>query len=251
MVDQTTFGSHAPPSPPFSYTPLGHEEIRLMTIDPGKFDAKISCILAQLNWDEIATSSMASDQQSQPQHIYATAPGCDPSDISRRLCRPTNHVQELDGYEALSYTWDNDASLPHQMLNISLNNRCFQVTENLESALRCLRHESLPRVFWIDAICINQADDVEKEQQVKKMYEIYKNARQVVVWLGPATSDSMQALEFVETIYRCFDPTAEHLEEEKWSEYAQPTKCLRQVESLLTAEYASSWVALHRIFSRR
>jgi hypothetical protein len=117
--------------------------------------------------------------------------------------------------------------------------------------LRCLRHGRLPRIFWIDAICINQADEVEKEQQVKKMYEIYKNARQVVVWLGPTTPDSIKALDFAETIYRCFDPAAERLEEERWSEYPDSQKRLRQVESLLAAQYASSWVALHRILSRR
>jgi len=137
------------------------------------------------------------------------------------------------------------------MRSINLNDCHFKLTENLELALRYLRNERFQRVFWIDAICINQADSVEREQQVKRMYEIYKNARQVVVWLGATTPDSSEALHFVETIYRCFDPPADNLGNENWSDYPDPPTRLRQVEHLLAPEYASSWVALHGIFSRR
>jgi hypothetical protein len=42
--------------------------------------------------------------------------------------------------------------------------------------------------LWIDAICINQSDDVEKSEQVVNMKEIYENACQVIVWLGDEIS---------------------------------------------------------------
>lgn len=38
--------------------------------------------------------------------------------------------------------------------------------------------------IWIDAICINQDDTQEKNQQVKQMGEIYRGAERVLVWLG-------------------------------------------------------------------
>ncbi|KAM7184289.1 hypothetical protein V8F33_013056 [Rhypophila sp. PSN 637] len=36
------------------------------------------------------------------------------------------------------------------------------VTTNMESALRYLRDPKQPRTLWIDALCINQTDEVEK-----------------------------------------------------------------------------------------
>lgn len=39
---------------------------------------------------------------------------------------------------------------------------------------------------WIDALCINQYDEAEKERQVRNMFHIYQKASTVLVWLGPA-----------------------------------------------------------------
>lgn len=39
---------------------------------------------------------------------------------------------------------------------------------------------------WIDALCINQYDEAEKERQVRNMFHIYRKASTVLVWLGLA-----------------------------------------------------------------
>lgn len=41
-----------------------------------------------------------------------------------------------------------------------------------------------PMVLWVDDVCINQIDNVEKGQQVVRMGQVYKLARCVRVWLG-------------------------------------------------------------------
>ncbi|KAF9637203.1 hypothetical protein BFW01_g8099 [Lasiodiplodia theobromae] len=69
------------------------------------------------------------------------------------------------------------------------------VTRNLSMALRYLRDESEDLLFWIDAICIHQTDEREKESQVFMMTEIYKRAAEVKIWLGPAEGDSDEAME--------------------------------------------------------
>lgn len=57
-------------------------------------------------------------------------------------------------YEALSYTWgDAKDTSP-----IRVSGEVMQVTKNLASALKHLRYPNRPRVMWIDAVCINQAD---------------------------------------------------------------------------------------------
>ena len=49
----------------------------------------------------------------------------------------------------------------------------------------CLRGQvSDVEYYWIDAICINQEDDLEKSSQVALMGEIYKEAANAIVWLG-------------------------------------------------------------------
>jgi hypothetical protein len=60
-------------------------------------------------------------------------------------------------FEALSYVWG-DPLITRQ---IKLNSQPFRVTENLEAALRRLRHDDRARIMWIDAICINQRNPRE------------------------------------------------------------------------------------------
>jgi hypothetical protein len=47
----------------------------------------------------------------------------------------------------------------------------------------------------VDAICINQADEREKGEQIRRMVEIYSNASCVIVWLGEADGWGDQALK--------------------------------------------------------
>ncbi|RYP09140.1 hypothetical protein DL764_001467 [Monosporascus ibericus] len=91
---------------------------------------------------------------------------------------------ETVAYEALSYTWGDATSL----LSIRLDKQNFNVTPNLHAALTALRHPSEPRTLWIDAICINQDDNDDKNYQVPLMGTIYMRATVVDIWLGPEES---------------------------------------------------------------
>jgi len=51
---------------------------------------------------------------------------------------------------------------------------------------------------WVDSISINQADDVEKSQQVGRMYLIYRYAHRVIAWLGPENGESDHALSMLD-----------------------------------------------------
>ncbi|KAK7422460.1 Folylpolyglutamate synthetase [Neonectria magnoliae] len=97
-------------------------------------------------------------------------------------------------YSALSYAWG-DAS---QKGSILVNGSRLLVTESLEIALVHLTPEALPLTLWIDALCINQADDVEKTEQVRQMKQIYSQATRVMTWLGPAANDSDVAMRWIQ-----------------------------------------------------
>ncbi|KAE8391720.1 heterokaryon incompatibility protein-domain-containing protein [Aspergillus alliaceus] len=47
-------------------------------------------------------------------------------------------------------------------------------------------HDILQRMFWIDSICINQRDEIERTSQVSLMASIYQSADKVIAWLGEA-----------------------------------------------------------------
>lgn len=98
----------------------------------------------------------------------------------------TSDLSFTADYEALSYVWG-DYSVPKY---IKLDGKVFQVTPNLYEALLVLQLPSKPRHLWIDAICINQHDVKERNQQVTRMGDIYMKASQVVIWLGQAGEDS-------------------------------------------------------------
>lgn len=116
-------------------------------------------------------------------------------------------------YEALSYVWgskDNPMDIsvkarkpkrsgPFSLLGLS-RRRTISVTQNLATALPYLRKRDKPRVFWIDAICVNQEDRAERGHQVKRMAAVYSLANQVIVWLGPESQNSTSALRAMDNL---------------------------------------------------
>ncbi|KAK2754755.1 ankyrin repeat and sam domain containing protein 6 [Colletotrichum kahawae] len=89
-------------------------------------------------------------------------------------------------YEALSYVWGS-SDLTHR---IEVNGKELSITANLHVALSHLRLIDADRVLWVDAVCIDQNNHKERGHQVQQMGDIYHQARQVVVWLGEATSET-------------------------------------------------------------
>jgi len=98
-------------------------------------------------------------------------------------------------YEALSYVWGGS----NYTTSVQVGGRPHQVTTNLELALRYLRLYENSRLLWVDAICINQHDILEKNDQVAQMRWIYLGAEKVVVWLGEEENAGM-ALKFCSMI---------------------------------------------------
>ena len=71
------------------------------------------------------------------------------------------------GLEALYYVWGCDTL--QNAVNLECNGRQLSIRSNLACALMHLRHESQPKLLWVDAICINQTDKDEQSRQVQCM----------------------------------------------------------------------------------
>ena len=83
-------------------------------------------------------------------------------------------------YICLSYTWG-DGLYSHDIL---VNGLKFQVKPNLYEFLLAVRKKNLTDWIFIDAICIDQCNLLERNQQVQQMGKVYHQALYVLIWLG-------------------------------------------------------------------
>ncbi|KAK2610147.1 hypothetical protein N8I77_003600 [Diaporthe amygdali] len=66
---------------------------------------------------------------------------------------------------------------------IYINGKVWLVSPTVVAVLYHLCSYKRERFIWIDSICIDQANNAEKDQQIGLMRRIYKNAAQVIIWL--------------------------------------------------------------------
>ncbi|CAO2647079.1 Nn.00g080010.m01.CDS01 [Neocucurbitaria sp. VM-36] len=85
-------------------------------------------------------------------------------------------------YRCLSYVWGPERDEE----TILLNGKKFRCRKNLFSFLKaaCFDHSMISKALWIDAICIDQLNNLERNQQVARMGDIYSRATGVIAWLG-------------------------------------------------------------------
>ena|ERR1700712_3353593 len=75
-------------------------------------------------------------------------------------------------FEALSYAWgDQTGTYP-----VICDGKKLHVHRNLHTALPYLARRPSALPIWIDAICINQANEMEKMEQIRLMSQIYTRA---------------------------------------------------------------------------
>lgn len=83
-------------------------------------------------------------------------------------------------YKAVSYCWgkrDNPVA-------ITVGDTSLEVTQNLATALGFIRGSWAPATLWVDAVCINQDDDREKETQIPLMGRVYSSAEATICWVA-------------------------------------------------------------------
>ncbi|KAF4982777.1 hypothetical protein FZEAL_1678 [Fusarium zealandicum] len=154
----------------FRYYPLDPSEIRLLRVEPEDSDV-ISCHLEHVELD------------TQP------------------------------AFWALSYVWG-----PREdPQTIRVNGSIFQVTVNLHHALQEYRRQFLSEGadrasswIWVDAICIDQNNQVEKAIQVPRMSDIYGRCERVLAWLGPVDNEERPGVRQLAERLRQFESLTDH-----------------------------------------
>ncbi|KAF1999093.1 HET-domain-containing protein [Amniculicola lignicola CBS 123094] len=197
------------------YSPLDEEldEIRLVTIAPNQLDGPLLCTLHKLTLEDIreeySVFKTSVDEAGKPaRNITVQWAQTHPMQHRTQLNNPeqptvsspsvTSSRFNWGDFAALSYVWGDE----QDRRNILLNGTVFSVTTSLEIALRALSAKNEFQddyKIWIDAICINQNDAIERASQVSKMREIYSGAWSVIAWLGESdkAGDTQKAFHFL------------------------------------------------------
>lgn len=162
----------------YSQVPLSRSsnQIRLLSLHPGVGSSAIQCTLRVLSLED------------NPRFTALSYTWGEPIRRSASVWSFRGLVQYLRGL-----WW----TLFRRDIPVSVNGVPLYIKHNLASALKSLRHEEEEKVLWVDALCINQQDPIEKADQVARMRDIYSQAHATCVWLGPSEDDSDTAMDFV------------------------------------------------------
>lgn len=114
-------------------------------------------------------------------------------DASLRRLSGTLQIIDLNSetqYDALSYYWGPSGG---RRKSIHIDGEAVLISPSLYAFLRRYGAKS-GQIIWVDALCINQNDVEERNQQVSIMDSIYREAAVVHIWLGKGDSDTDLAL---------------------------------------------------------
>jgi hypothetical protein len=117
-------------------------------------------------------------------------------------------LSDLPFYEALSYCW----GPPGQLISITCNDASFEVSSSLRNGLQQLYQYSKSSEtpwFWIDQICINQEDGLERTQQVRLMHTIYRQSIRTVIWLPSDDETAIATKSLVLDMYDALKANAD------------------------------------------
>lgn len=194
----------------FQYRPLATEStVRLLRLEESKIDGRIACKL-------------------------------------RHTQQPTtaNHDPDYD-FDAMSYMWGDPTASREILLqydDTAYDWTLFPIHQNLWQFLDNIWHRKMfDRWFWTDRICLKQDDDREIGLQIPRMADIYRDARQVIAWLGLSVSQGEQLLP----IFRLVESHRTQQLTKRWrwwwfqrrsgSYFSRKTK--RAVSAMFAAEY--------------
>lgn len=174
--------------------------------------------------------------------LLAAEDGNADSQLRGHICSYTR--EGTPDYTPISYTWGTQSPTSVLILKTPKQPEWarFYIRPNLEALLTQYRREPDKPAIWVDAICIDQQNDKEKNHQVQHIDKIYRD-RDTFVWLGeqPDTSDAVMDL-----IDRQRQFTKQVVNEDGTSSWFHHTT----EGSLKDLDYMQSRAALKEFFSR-
>ncbi|KAK1979395.1 heterokaryon incompatibility protein, partial [Colletotrichum cereale] len=127
--------------------------------------------------------------------VLSLGPGTHDDSLNLGLSRLS--LDDNPDYSVLSYCWGPQDDLRQ----VKVGDRPFLISHHLHNCLVRLRREDSPLTIWIDAICINQNSNQEKNTQVPLMRDIYRGATELFVWLGESTAGLDRVFNSIQRVF--------------------------------------------------
>lgn len=145
-------------------------------------------------------------------------------------------------YRTLSYVWGPENQPTHTILT---PDGILTVKASLNDALFNLRQKSSHVNLWIDALCIDQKNDKEKEHQILLLSRIFQNASRTIAFLGAdeTSNDAIRALIQINAKSKCGSDM------EKWPE-GLPCPPLTWEERSMPGAESQIWADVVAFFRR-
>ncbi|KAK4234727.1 hypothetical protein C8A03DRAFT_18431 [Achaetomium macrosporum] len=169
--------------PRYTFTPLPPTHIRLLCIHPGTFDSPIRGTIT------------ATPLSSAPKYDALSYAETTPATLEEAAANPSTKAKRAETILLLCH----EPSSP-------TNSRwtVLPLTSDCAAALRRVRLQAeggtKTRRVWLDAVCVNQDDPVEKSVQVGMRDRILCTARRVVVCTGEGGGGMDEVLEWVNSL---------------------------------------------------
>ncbi|KAH6876276.1 heterokaryon incompatibility protein-domain-containing protein [Alternaria rosae] len=157
------------------YDPLQGPDIRLITIDPAMQDGKLKLTMEQVPLTDALDFHVLSyvwGDSTYKKTIVVNGQRLDVTENLHDFLETTRKYETnfLSHHEHLDYK--------------TLYNTGNAQTVAGSSIGKVTGPATMPARFWIDAICINQNDLNERNEQVPRMGDIYSMASRVWIWMG-------------------------------------------------------------------
>jgi hypothetical protein len=121
----------------------------------------------------------------------------DSEEIQGHLQTVALDLPTCPSFITLSYVWGTQTRDKF----ILVDGKRLPVTANLYSALEMLSASNeftMDELFWVDSICINQADLNERASQVQLMGQIFGKSTRTIAWLGgDSVAVAEEAIDFI------------------------------------------------------
>ncbi len=144
---------------------------------------------------------------------------------------------KLPAFQAASYTW----GVPAYTQSITIGGQKLAVLDSLCPLLRfALGKDPLQPSgwWWVDSLCIDQKNDIEKASQVPMMGTIYRMAQRTTVWLGDEADNSTLAIKFLHFLSAAL--LEDKMFSKEWMDTVEPRD----------GAYGSDWEAVEKLFAR-
>ncbi|KAK4952810.1 hypothetical protein LTR10_009618 [Elasticomyces elasticus] len=134
--------------------------------------------------------------------------------------------KSLPLYETVSYAWGNASKRDI----IFVDGHQLEVPISAKKVLQRMRRIESSRIVWIDVVCIDQQNLIDRNYLVQLMCEIYSSTSTGFVWLGDDDHDTEATFDAIRSLYSEAQRKTANFETFKetvwpgwWNVYGAPT----------------------------